>query len=50
MGDLDGAIADLDNLAETRFAEARARGFDYIEMGGRPMSDAAAEVAGLLLG
>ena len=30
--------------------EARARGFDYIEMGGRPMSDAAAEVAGLLLG
>jgi len=29
MGDLEGAIADLDNLAETRFAEARARGFEF---------------------
>ena len=29
LGDLDGAIADLDNLAETRFAEARERGFDF---------------------
>ncbi|MFY9976175.1 MAG: tetratricopeptide repeat protein, partial [Chromatiaceae bacterium] len=29
LGDLDGAIADLENLAETRFAEARERGFDF---------------------
>jgi len=29
LGDLDGAIVDLDNLAETRFAEARARDFDF---------------------
>ncbi len=29
LGDLDGAIGDLDNLAETRFAEARGRGFDF---------------------
>ncbi len=29
LGDLDGAIADLDALAETRFPEARERGFDF---------------------
>lgn len=29
LGDLDGAIADLTALAETRFPEARARGFDF---------------------
>jgi len=29
LGDLDGAIADLTALAETRFPEARDRGFDF---------------------
>jgi tetratricopeptide (TPR) repeat protein len=29
LGDLDGAIADLEALAETRFPEARERGFDF---------------------
>lgn len=29
LGDLDGAIADLSALAETRFPEARNRGFDF---------------------
>jgi len=29
LGDLDGAIADLDALAETRFPDARERGFDF---------------------
>ena len=29
LGDLDGAIGDLRSLAETRFPEARARGFDF---------------------
>ncbi|MFE8032925.1 DUF3488 domain-containing protein [Thiohalocapsa marina] len=29
LGDLDGAIAALEALAETRFNQARARGFDF---------------------
>ncbi len=29
LGDLDGAIHDLENVAETRFAEARERGFAF---------------------
>lgn len=29
LGDLDGAVADLSALAETRFPDARARGFDF---------------------
>lgn len=29
LGDLDGAIANLSALAETRFPEAQARGFDF---------------------
>ncbi|MFZ0788342.1 MAG: aspartate phosphatase, partial [Chromatiaceae bacterium] len=29
LGDLDGAVADLTALAETRFPQARERGFDF---------------------